>query len=307
MKPNREIGISHPSNYPPEYKPLSYISTFDLIKTVYNIFKYDVYTRIAVLKCLVMSICVSIASTFIAMLHKYENGRMEVCDGEINVSEDTALMFKEWIISMTGGLQAVIDSYKFLPLFLLLAYVGFLLDRWRQFMVTCHIIQGRLHDIAMLVGSIPDSKNITKEEKKQLYKIYRTMNVLYILVYKPVLREEFSNDTDFSYFVELGLLTKDEASAYVSRGRRARDGLFSTLVAEIDMLLSMSTTKKYLESTGIVIKEKVVCYMQCFIFKLFSVVWFISICNFEYLCSVAREDTWQNGKIFLQGMFVDIR
>jgi hypothetical protein len=173
---------------------------------------------------------------------------------------------------MTGGLQAVIDSYKFLPLFLLLAYIGFLVDRWRQFMVTCHIIQGRLHDVAMLAGSIPDSKNITKKEKKQLYKIYRMLNVLHILVYKPALRERLRNDTDFSFFVELGLLTKDEASAYVSRGRRARDGLFSTLVAEIDILLNMSTTKKYLESTGIVIKEKAVCYMQCFNFKLFSVV-----------------------------------
>jgi hypothetical protein len=95
LKTNREIGISHPSDYPPEYEPLSFISTFDLIKTVYHIFRYDVYTRIAVLKCLVMSTCVSIASTFIAMLHKYENRRMEVCDGEINVNEDTALMFKQ--------------------------------------------------------------------------------------------------------------------------------------------------------------------------------------------------------------------
>lgn len=77
------------------------------------------------------------------MLHKYEYYLQEACEDGIDfdASEDHALHFKGWIMGQQGPYNAAITSYKFLPIFLLLAYIAFLVQR--DFMVTCHKLCGR--------------------------------------------------------------------------------------------------------------------------------------------------------------------
>ena len=50
---------------------------------------------------------------------------------------------KDWIMGHSAPFRTAIDAFKFLPTFLLLAYIAFLVDRWRQFLVTCHSLQGK--------------------------------------------------------------------------------------------------------------------------------------------------------------------
>jgi len=62
--------------------------------------------------------------------------------------------FEKWYGGVSGSLLSAIKLFNFLPITLMLAALAFLVARWRRFMVTCHIIQGRIHDIALLCGTL---------------------------------------------------------------------------------------------------------------------------------------------------------
>lgn len=197
-----------------------------------------------------------------AMLHKYERHLEKDCEF-LEHEEDPSIQLKNFIMGLKSPFTFAVTSYKFLPIFLLLAYIAFLVDRWRNFMVVCHTIQGRLHDLGAIIGSIPE-RNVSDEEKTQLYKLYRLMNTLHIILYKDLLREEFKHDTLFSTLVDLDLLTQNEADAYVARGSKLRDSLASNLMTEISELIKISSKRqelsinsKLLESKSVVAHQKV--------------------------------------------------
>ena len=54
------------------------------------------------------------------------------------------MVVKDWLMGHAGSFGSAIDAFKFLTVFLLLAYTAFLVDRWREFMIICHAIQGKL-------------------------------------------------------------------------------------------------------------------------------------------------------------------
>lgn len=59
---------------------------------------------------------------------------------------------KEWIMGHINPFDSAIDAFKFLPIFLILAYAAFLLvDRWRTFMVLCHTIQGMKSAFSLVI------------------------------------------------------------------------------------------------------------------------------------------------------------
>lgn len=197
-----------------------------------------------------------------AMLHKYECHLKEDCEF-LDHEQDSAIQLKSFIMGMRSPFTFAVTSYKFLPIFLLLAYIAFLVDTWRNFMVVCHTIQGRLHNLGAIIGSIP-GKNVSDEEKAQLYKLYRLMNTLHIILYKDLLHEEFKHGALFSTLVDLDLLTQNEADAYVARGSKLRDSLTSNLMTEISELIQISNKRQdlpinsqLLESKSVVAHQKV--------------------------------------------------
>ncbi len=110
--------------------------------------------------------------------------------------------------------------------------------------------------MGILVGSVPDN-SVTEEEKKQIYKIYRFLNVVHIMCYKSFMRDEFKNDDNiYSQLVKLNLLTEEEGVYLGSMGKKVREGLCSGILCEIDVLVSL-TKKKYAESKSVVLNEKI--------------------------------------------------
>ena len=115
---------------------------------------------------------------------------------------------------------------------------------------------GNIQDVGILVGSVP-ADQVTKEEKKQIYKIYRFLNAVHIMCYKSFMRDEFKNDDSvYSQLIEMDLLTEEEGIRFGSMGKKVREGLCSRILCEIDVLLSL-TTKKYAESKSIVLNDKI--------------------------------------------------
>ncbi len=70
------------------------------------------------------------------MMFRFDRDKSDNC-------ENTGGNINDWIMGFENPYASAIDAFKFLPTFMMLAYVAFLVDRWRKFMVTCHEIQGK--------------------------------------------------------------------------------------------------------------------------------------------------------------------
>jgi len=132
-------------------------------------------------------------------------------------------------------------------------------------MLTCHVIQGVIHDIGLLCGSAP-SVPVTLTARKQLYTIYRYLNVVHILCMKsfsPSLRNLAINP---DYATRLKLLTDDEAILVSSMDNKARDGVLTLLTHAVDELLDKSGGK--LGSSKCVVLSQKVCKLRSNFAKL---------------------------------------
>ena len=182
-------------------------------------------------------------------------GQMKECIDNEEIEDHMIIGTSEWIRENGQALKGTIDAFKFLPIFLLVAYVGFLVDRWRKFMVECHTIQGRIKDFGLLLGAIP-SVPVSIEDRKHLYKIYRYLNSIHILLYRNFISLFKNGDDGIARMVDIGLITEDEAIIIDSWGNKAREGLLSMLMVEIKQMLSRSEDKIDATANSIVIKEK---------------------------------------------------
>jgi len=255
MKNVADTTILYPAKSRPEYVPTSHLHILDFIKTITFVAANDEYIQTRMISCASLALLSSAASSTLAMLFKHERN-IRGCMAGLGQMQDCMLDTKEWFMGHVGPFAEAIDSFKFLPVFLILAYIAFLVNRWRDFMITSHTIQGRIQDVGILVGSVPDNP-VTKEEKKQIYKIYRFLNAVHIMCYKSFMRDEFKNDDQLiSQLIEMDLLTEEEGIRFGSMGKKVREGLCSRILCEIDVLLSL-TTKKYAESKSIVLNDKI--------------------------------------------------
>jgi hypothetical protein len=83
------------------------------------------------------------------------------------------------------SLAEVLVGYRFFPAFLLLGLLSYIVERWRDFLTNCHTVQARFHDIGVAVGaSIVDPSSL--RVRKELYKLYRYMNVAHAKTYASV-------------------------------------------------------------------------------------------------------------------------
>ena len=114
--------------------------------------------------------------------------------------------------------------------------MGFLVDRWRTFFSICHVVQGRIHDVATLCGSEPNVP-IEDESKLKLWNIYRLLQTAHIICFKsfsPHLKH-LSVETDFTD-ARLGLLTIKEGKKLSFVENKARESTLALLAKEIKLL-----------------------------------------------------------------------
>lgn len=116
---------------------------------------------------------------------------------------------------------------------------------------------GKLQDIGILLGSVPTAP-VSSQDKKQLYKIYRYLNLIHILCYKSFMRDEFRKDDDMMFqYVIMGILNEEEGPHFASMGRKIREGAISITLNEIDNLLARSKKRNIVETKAIVLNEKI--------------------------------------------------
>ena len=134
-----DATILYPSKSRPEYVPYPHLNFFEHIQTKLFVFSNDEYILSRMVSCAALASLSSAASSTLAMLFKHERHKQDCMEGlELEYTSST----KEWFMGQKDPFGETLDSFKFLPIFLILAYIAFLVNRWRDFMITSHTIQG---------------------------------------------------------------------------------------------------------------------------------------------------------------------
>jgi len=232
---NADPGLVLPLPYEPEYEPVfpqsvvMPVTGFLLVNTLEQVFSPQACT--IVLGSLGWALLCSSVSTVIVLAIRYE----EAC-GARGFSDPDSIYF--WVESMATASGKMLADYRFFPIFLIVGYIAFVVERWREWFANCHVMQGRLHDIAILLGACV-GPNPSFPVRKRLFKIYRYLNALQALCYKSALPSlcELAIETDF--VKQLKLFTLDEAYAVLAAGGTPRELVFTWLAAECQFLYKM--------------------------------------------------------------------
>ncbi len=130
LKQNDDETIQYPSDYQPEYVTLyqddSVVTPARVLRSIYSLEDTKNMLRTSV----GFSFLAGGITSLSFILFSFDRYRAEVC----NTGYDSEKR-KNMIIKNADAIFDTIDSFKFLPIFLLLAAFGFLVDRWRRFMV----------------------------------------------------------------------------------------------------------------------------------------------------------------------------
>lgn len=136
----------------------------------------------------------------------------------------------------------LINNFKFFPVFLLFGYLSYSVTLWRRFVEQGTLIQGRLHDMCIMIGgAVTDSND--EDTRRLLYRIYRYVTVAHFLCYSS-LNKKLSN-IKLSGLINLGLLTSDEVNILDASYNKERDTLCGWLSLEVQEALrkgSLDTT-----------------------------------------------------------------
>ena len=254
MKGNVNETIEYPSDYQPEYITLNQNNGATATGVLHTIFS-QIESQDMIRTSAGFAFLSAGISSFCGMYFSYGEYIQENCAE--GYGADMHENIKTWLLSGADALDHTVDSFQFLPIFLVLAAFGFLVDRWQRFMVTCHTIQGRLHDIGILCGTLPGTP-VTKSSQRKLYTIYRYLNVIHILCLKsfsPSLKE--LNDDLSIFATKLNLLTEEEVDIVSTMENKARDGMITLLSLAIDDLLVKSNKEQVLIPKGTVLSTKV--------------------------------------------------
>mmetsp|Transcript_11036 Transcript_11036/g.12793 ORF Transcript_11036/g.12793 Transcript_11036/m.12793 type:complete len:319 (-) Transcript_11036:10-966(-) len=106
-----------------------------------------------------------------------------------NKQVDPLLQVEDWYTSWLSNMQTItvlMDDFKFLPTFFITYMIAQDVTRWLQWLQTMFRVQGRLHDVALVVASsyrqVNDPK-IGKQQRQILFKWYRYLNAIHYMGY----------------------------------------------------------------------------------------------------------------------------
>jgi len=212
IKSNFDPDIQFPSMYGPEYATIIVLTTAQFFKGAVSIFIYGTETRAIIRVSIGCAFLSSGLTSFLVLTFRYSDFMTEMCIANADYSTRN----KEDILGAVIAVSRTIDSFKFLPIFLILAYTAFLVERWRKFVITCHQIQGRIHDVGILTGSLVRVP-VPLAARKQLYRIYRHLTMVHIVCFASFVPSWAKSDEDISDFgARIGLLTEEEAALVFS-------------------------------------------------------------------------------------------
>eukprot|EP00437_Effrenium_voratum_P054265 CAMPEP_0181524558 /NCGR_PEP_ID=MMETSP1110-20121109/68499_1 /TAXON_ID=174948 /ORGANISM="Symbiodinium sp., Strain CCMP421" /LENGTH=864 /DNA_ID=CAMNT_0023655305 /DNA_START=62 /DNA_END=2657 /DNA_ORIENTATION=+ len=156
-------------------------------------FRQYFHTRLQVLVYIVTSGLAHIGLS--ALTFAFASGMVGALLAEVratiqrNKQVDPSLQNEDWYTEWLSNMQTVtvlMDDFKFLPTFFITYMIGQDVSRWLQWLKIMFCVQGRLHDVALIVSSSyrrVNDAHIGKQQRQMLFKWYRYLNAIHYLGY----------------------------------------------------------------------------------------------------------------------------
>lgn len=149
-----------------------------------------------------------------------------------NMQLDPSLQVEDWYTSWLSNMQTItvlMDDFKFLPTFFITYMIGQDVNRWLQWLQTMFRVQGRLHDVALVLASsyrkVNDQK-IGQQQREMLFKWYRYLNAIHYMGYFNLVPSIGTSATDALQDLHVvGLLTEQECEQLQFSTAKLRDTL----------------------------------------------------------------------------------
>ena len=126
------------------------------------------------------------------------------------------------------------SDFVFFPTFLLIGYLGYIVAKYRDWLVNCHATQGKIHNLAITLGGAVTNPE-DPQTRKALFRIYRYLTLSHFLLYRGV-HQEFSEMALESDVVLRGLITTSESKTLMPARNRQRDTVLVWLIAAIHQM-----------------------------------------------------------------------
>ena len=184
---------------------------------------------------------------------------------ENNKQVDPLLQVEDWYTSWLSKMQTVtvlIDDFKFLPTFFITYMIGQDVTRWLEWLRIMFRVQGRLHDVGLVVASSyrkVNDQRIGKQQRQMLFKWYRYLNAIHYLGYfKLAPSIGASGDEVLQDLKTTGLLKDSECQQLQFASAKLRD----TLVSWLGQLWHEELDRGWVQSTDNDVFMRKVCELR---------------------------------------------
>eukprot|EP00930_Biecheleria_cincta_P039858 TRINITY_DN27358_c0_g1_i1.p1 TRINITY_DN27358_c0_g1~~TRINITY_DN27358_c0_g1_i1.p1 ORF type:complete len:878 (+),score=132.75 TRINITY_DN27358_c0_g1_i1:97-2730(+) len=232
----RSFSVFCRSNVDPHFqRPRNYPATLWVAGhsrvTLYLFFVCSGAMLKVVLCCLAFSLISGSISSACWLVLRHEVYQMDDAKFAAGLATPDGTLSRSFAAS-ARAFDSFTNNFKFFPAFLILGYVGFTISRWRDFLNIGYSIQGRIHDVSLMVGgAIADPSS--EACKRLAFNVYRYLTVVHLFVYKskhPWLAELTMDD-----IIALGLLTEAEVRRLKPADNKMRDAVVGWLSREIQL------------------------------------------------------------------------
>lgn len=136
-------------------------------------------------------------------------------------------------LSSMETVSTIVQGIDFLPVFLITYMIGQDVSRWHEWLQKMLQVQGRLHDLVLIVNSSYRRVNDPRcghEQRKAMFRWYRYFNAIHYLAYLNLVPSIGSSaETALQDLQTVGLLTHTEAERLRYSSAKVRDTLTSWL------------------------------------------------------------------------------
>ena len=151
------------------------------------------------------------------------------------------------VVQLEAALSHIISGYTFFPSFLLLGLLGYVVSRWRDFLVNSHEMQARFHDIGIAVGAGVIDPTCPKT-RSSIFKLYRYLNVVHSKTYASVNPRLPQSDAEF---LSQRLLTPEEVRLLANVPNKSRDMIITWIQVTVERMIHAKQMREFAIYTGL--------------------------------------------------------
>jgi hypothetical protein len=156
----------------------------------------------------------------VALMYAFLSGSigtyLSIREAETRESPFPTDTWEQGVLESIGSISATVSDFKFLPTLFVVQYFFRGVNKWMNLVDQCFSMQGKVHDIALLIGSgmqnVAEDTPEARRRRAVLFRIYRYLNCFHAWTYCGADPRIKDADSLLNAMLDAGLLTEEEVA-----------------------------------------------------------------------------------------------